>query len=130
MGLPWKCVLCFLSIVSAGRAEEATTRQGQLLRGALGKDSFQPLPPAQPLSFDQLRCIRFSEPSPPPVQSWVVHRLLLSGNQAICGELLRVDANEVAFRTARGKTSNLSRAHCRGVVQAGSFLVQSREDFE
>jgi hypothetical protein len=80
--------------------------------------------------LDQIQQVRFAESTSPPPRMPLTHRLMLSGEHWLSGELLAMDETMVHFRAWTGKELKIPRKSLFAIAQPGDWQVLSRESFE
>src|SRR5262249_32822922 len=85
-------------------AEEALLRNGRRALGELscsknGRWSFTPTGNAEPMTWDDIEQVRISPSAPPSPRMPQVHRILLNGDEAVTGEILGFNSENLRLKT-------------------------------
>lgn len=115
-------------------AEEALLTDGQRVRGTLQFASdrlrFQADDPARTHSPDKISFIRFDPGAPRPFLAGVTHQVTFFDHQRLSGELLRLDAEKVAWRSPWQERLTLERAALEGISSGVGRRIVLDESFE
>ena len=122
-----------LVAISLTANDEATLPNGARVSGKLDGDKGSILfanDAGKTWTLDQLQQIRFAKTPCPPPRVPLSHRLLLSSDQWLSGELLAIDGDFVHFRTWMGKDLKVPRKKLFAIAQPADWRLLLRESFE